>query len=157
AGSVLGTALRNGGGALITDPTVPATVSNIFSSLAATSAFLHALTPNGTLDGAGNLNASPTLIRGHQVALYHFNDTAVQGLGQLNLNFGSADTVVLNVGADGSGLVNFVAPPNMIGGFSQSNSAHIIWNFYDATTVKVNNTFNGAILALNADFQLLGG
>lgn len=48
-------------------------------------------------------------------------------------------------------------PPNLIGGFSQSNSSRILWNFHDATMVTVNNSFNGAALAPGADLKLLGG
>src|SRR5690606_12652717 len=41
--------------------------------------------------------------------------------------------------------------------FNQANSSRIIWNFVDATEVIVNNTFNGALLATDADLRVLGG
>jgi choice-of-anchor A domain-containing protein len=155
-GSVLGTRILNGGGSQINDAGVSSLVSSAFAEVVALQASLGALTANGSIDGAGNMNASPTDMNGSNVAVYAFNISTIQGLGQLNLNFGSADTVVLNVTSN-TGAINLVAPPNLLGGFSQSNSSRIIWNFLDATDISVNNTFNGALLATNADLKVLGG
>lgn len=157
SGSVLGTALRNGGGALINDPGISAEVAGIFSNLNATHTFLNSLATNGTIDGAGNMNAVPTNINGQLVAVYSFNQSAIQGLGQLNLNFGAATSVIINVNSAPGGTADFIAPPNLIGGFSQANSSRILWNFTNTSTLLVNNTFNGAVLALDADLQLTGG
>lgn len=83
---------------------------------------------------------------------------SLNGLGQLNLNVGSADTVVINFDASASGgHANFAAPPNFVGGLNQANSANIVWNFINTTSISVNNNFNGMILATDADLQLLGG
>ncbi len=138
------------------DPTIPAQVASALSWADSFSSHLLTLTPNGTIDGAGNMNASPVLIGSERVAIYSFNIASITSLGQLNLNFGSADSVVLNV-ASNLGTVNLQAPPNLLGGFSQPNSSRIIWNFFDATLVTTNNTFNGALLAPDADLQILGG
>lgn len=154
-GSVLGTANVNGG-ATINDAGVASMVTNAINEVVALQSSLTSLTANGTIDGAGNLNASPVGMNGSNVAVYSFNITAIQGLGQVNLNFGAADTVVLNVASD-NGVINLDAPPNLLGGFSQANSSRIIWNFFDATDVIVNNTFNGALLATDADLRILGG
>ncbi len=155
-GSVLGTRILNDGGSQINDAGVSSLVSSAFAEVVALQASLGALTANGTIDGGGNMNASPTDMNGSNVAVYAFNISTIQGLGQLNLNFGAADTVVLNVTSN-TGVINLVAPPNLIGGFSQNNSSRIIWNFLDATSIAVNNTFNGALLATDADLQVLGG
>ena len=157
SGSVLGTALRNGGGALINDPGISAEVAGIFSNLNATHTYLNSLAANGTVDGAGNMNAVPTNINGQLVAVYSFNQSAIQGLGQLNLNFGAATSVIINVNSAPGGTADFIAPPNLIGGFSQANSSRILWNFTNTSTLLVNNTFNGAVIALDADLQLTGG
>lgn len=146
----------NGGGNSAFDNTIATQVSNAFLEANAISSALSSLTPNGTVDGGGNMNASPVIMNGQRVAVYNINAASFSSLGQLNLNFGSADAVVINV-ASVAGLVNFQAPPNMIGGFSQGNASRIIWNLPDATTVKVNNTFNGALIATGADLQVLGG
>lgn len=158
AGSVFGAANLNGGGSLVNGAGVSSMVSSAFNEVVALQSALGSLTSNGTLDGAGNMNAAPTNINGANVAVYSISATQLNGLGQLNLNFGSADAVVINVAADANGLVMFNAPPNFVGGLAnQSNSSKIIWNLVDATTVIVNNNFNGALLASNADLQLLGG
>ena len=157
SGSNLGTAVLNGGGTTISDPTVGTTVSAAFTAIQGISSYLSGLTPNGTLDNAGNLNATPTLINGVLVAVYSFNQSALQGLGQLNLNIGSASSVIINVTPDGSGNVNLAAPPNMVGAFSQTNSSKILWNFPGATKITVNNNLNGAFIAPSAELDLLGG
>lgn len=155
-GSVNG--FRNlNGGAQFTDNTIPAQLTSIFSQLAGVSAYLNSLTPNGSIDGAGNMNAVPTSINGQLVAVYSFNQSAIQSLGQLNLNFGAADSVIINISSAPGGAADFVAPPNLIGDFSQANSSRILWNFSNTTSISVNNTFNGAILALDASLSHLGG
>lgn len=157
SGSVLGTVNFNGGGSQINDPGVPGMVASAMSYAEGVSGLLGSLTPNGSVDGAGNMNAVPTLIDGQFVAVYSISQAMINSLGQLNLNFGSADSVIINFVHDGSGVADLIAPPNLIGGFSQSNSSRILWNFGDATGLLVNNTFNGAALAPHADLQLLGG
>lgn len=156
-GSKLGPVNLNGGGALINDPTIPATVTAQFAYLYGLTTALETLPANGILDGAGNMTAAPTFLDGQWVAVYNLTAASLTGLGQLNLNMGIANTVIVNVAANGSGAVNFVAPPNMIGGFNQGNSTHILWNLYDATQVTVNNSFNGSLIAPYADLKLLGG
>ncbi|TVQ80888.1 MAG: choice-of-anchor A family protein [Phycisphaeraceae bacterium] len=157
-GSVLSTVNFNGGGTQINDAGVGAIVSNAFAQVNAISSYLWGLTPNGTLDGAGNMNAVPTLIDGQLVAVYSITQAQINSLGQLNLNIGSADSVIINFTPDGAGLANFVAPPNFVGGLAnQSLSDRILWNIPGATDVQTNNTFNGALLAPDADLRVLGG
>ena len=157
SGTVFGNANLNGGGSQIADPTIPALVSAAFAEANAASTFFSSLTTNGTLDSAGNMNASPATISGQSIAVYSISQSQIQSLGQLNLNLGSADTVVINFTPDTSGNANFAAPPNIIGGFNQNNASRIVWNIPAATSVIVNNSFNGALLAPSADLQLLGG
>ncbi|MGD8451352.1 MAG: choice-of-anchor A family protein [Phycisphaerae bacterium] len=150
------TVLLNGGGAQIDDLTTPAMISAAFAHVEAISAVFASLTANGTLDGAGNMTATPTVMDGQSVAVYNLSNDDFQNLGQLNLVMGSADTVIINVTSSG-GVVDFRAPPNIIGGFNQNNSSRILWNLPDATSVLVNNSFNGALLAPFADLDLQGG
>lgn len=156
-GSVNGFRNLNGGGTQVTDNTVPAQLTSIFSQLASVSSYLNTLTPNGSIDGAGNMNAVPTNINGQLVAVYSFNQSAIQSLGQLNLNFGAAQSVIINISSAPGGAADFVAPPNLIGGFNQGNSSRILWNFSNTTSITVNNSFNGAILAPDASLAHLGG
>ena len=103
-------------------------------------------------------SAAHTTIDAQSVAFYSLNQSTINGLGQLNLNFGSADTVVINVdGASSAGTINLTAPPNIIGGFNQANSARIVWNFINTTDLIINNSFNGMILATDAHLDLNGG
>jgi choice-of-anchor A domain-containing protein len=153
AGDVFGVVNLNGGGSQIDDAAVPQMAADAMDEVLGISNALDDLVANGTIDGGGNMNASPDLIDGQLVAVYELSQAALNGLGQLNLDFGSADSVIINF----SGNANLVAPPNLIGGFNQANSSKILWNFNTATSILVNNTFNGAMLAPSADLQLLGG
>lgn len=154
-GSVSAIVNTNGGGNSAVDATIPAQVSSALMQVASISSYLSGLSANGTLDGAGNMNAVPTNIGGTLVAVYNITQSQWSSLGQLNLNIGSAQSVIINVPT--SGAINFVAPPNLIGGFSQANSNRILWNIPNATSISVNNTFNGALIAPNAALSILGG
>lgn len=158
SGSIFGTANLNGGGSTINDASVATMVTNAMTQAEGLSNFFAGYGATGSVDGAGNMNASTTTIGGQQVAFYTITQSDINGLGQLNLNMGSADTVVINFDASGSaGLANFNAPPNLIGGFNQGNSSSIVWNFLNTTQLNVNNSFNGMILATDADLALTGG
>ncbi len=155
AGTVSTIVNTNGGGNSAFDGTIPAQVNSALAQVASISSYLSGLAANGTLDGAGNLNAVPTNINGTLVAVYSITPAQWSSLGQLNLNIGSAQSVIINVPTGGA--ISFVAPPNLIGGFSQSNSNRILWNIPNATSISVNNTFNGALIAPNAALSVLGG
>ncbi|MBY0313529.1 MAG: choice-of-anchor A family protein [Phycisphaerales bacterium] len=155
AGTVSTIVNTNGGGNSAADATIPTQVTSALAQVASISSYLSGLSTNGTLDGAGNLNAVPTNINGTLVAVYSITPAQWSSLGQLNLNIGSAQSVIINVPSAGS--ISFVAPPNLIGGFSQSNSSRILWNIPNATSISVNNTFNGALIAPNAALSILGG
>ncbi len=158
AGSVFGIVNLNGGGQSFTNPAIPNVVSNAFNQATAFSGYLAGLSATGSVDGAGNMNASTVQIGSENVAVYSMTQASLNGLGQLNLNVGSADTIVINFDASASGgHANFAAPPNFVGGLNQANSASIVWNFINTTSISVNNNFNGMILATDADLQLLGG
>ena len=156
-GSVLGIANMNGG-SIIADPTIPAVAAAAIAEAQGISAYLATLTANGSIDPGGNFSAVPTNYGGQMVAVYNITQAQFDAFGGVNLNFGAADSVIINFTADGSGIVDLIAPPNLTGGFAnQSNSSKILWNFIGATQVKTNNTFNGALLAPDADLQVLGG
>lgn len=155
--NALGTVNLNGGGAMIADPAVASQAVAYVNQAQAISAHLSTLAPTGTVDGAGNMSASTTLLDGFNVAVYNITQAQFNSLGQLNLNMGAADTVIINFLHDGSGAVDLVAPPNIIGDFNQANSSRILWNFGDATSVTVNNSFNGALFATDATLSVLGG
>lgn len=146
----------NGGGTQINDPSVSALIDDAFTEIEAISASLASLPANGTLDNAGNLTATPTLIDGKSVAVYNLSNADLQGLGQLNLVKGSAESIVINLFSS-VGNVDLIAPPNIIGDFNKNNSSKILWNLPDATNIQINNSFNGALIAPFANLSLLGG
>lgn len=74
-GSVLGTRNLNGG-SQINDSGVSSMVTNAINQVVAMQASLAALASNGTIDGAGNMNAAPTNYNGANVAVYSFNISA---------------------------------------------------------------------------------
>ncbi|MEZ6242454.1 MAG: collagen-binding domain-containing protein [Phycisphaerales bacterium] len=153
----LGTVNLNGGGSLVADPLVSSRAASYVSQASAISAHLSTLATNGTIDVAGNMTAATTVLDGMNVAVYTLSQAQFDTLGQLSLNFGTADSVIINFVHDGSGVVDLSAPPNIIGGFNQANSPRILWNFADATQITVNNSFNGALFAPLAQLNVTGG
>lgn len=157
-GSVFGTINLNGGGQSIADASIPGILNGALAQATSLSGYLSTLSATGSVDGAGNMNASTVAIGSENVAVYNMTQATLNGLGQLNLNFGSADLVVINFDASASGgNASFVAPPNFVGGLNQANSSRIVWNFLNTSNLSVNNNFNGMVLATDADLQLLGG
>ena len=157
-GSVLGNANLNGGGYSYYSTDIDTRVADAMAQASNLSSYFAGFSTSGSVDGAGNMNASTYEVDGQQVAVYSLTQSDINGLGQLNLNFGSADTVIINFDALSSGgVASFNAPPNLIGGFSQSNSSNIVWNFLNTSELQINNSFNGMILATDADLQLTGG
>ena len=158
-GSVLGNANLNGGGTQFNDAGAGAMVTSAMNDAAALSSFFAGFGATGSVDGGGNMSsAMTTSIGADQVAFYDLTQADINGLGQLNLNFGAADTVVINVDASASGgAINLNAPPNIIGGFNQANSSRIVWNFINTDSIAINNSFNGMILATDAELTLSGG
>jgi choice-of-anchor A domain-containing protein len=157
-GTTSGTVLYNGGGVKIPDSGAAAEVASDFAYLYNLSNDVAAMAPNSTFSKSGNsgtFNATPTNIAGQLVAVFNIDGDAMNGLGQVQLNFNTAQTVIINMKSVG-GNVTFNAPPNMIGGFGQGNSTRILWNLYDAETVSVNNSFSGALLAPWADLAVNG-
>jgi choice-of-anchor A domain-containing protein len=159
AGSVNGVVNLNGGGQTVNTASAAADVASIFSQANAYSSYLAGLSATSSVDGGGNMNGSAnTMINGQRVAVFSMTQSMLTSLGQLNLNFGSAQLVVINFDASASGgSVNLNAPPNLIGGFNSSNASRIVWNFLNTTSISVNNTFNGMMLAPSADLSLNGG
>jgi len=159
SGNVNGNANLNGGGSTINDAGVASMVNNAMNQATTLSSYFAGFSSTGTVDGGGNMNVSSTTVVDNQnVAFFSLNQSSINGLGQLNLNFGSADTVVINFDASANGgVANFNAPPNLIGGFNQNNSTRIVWNFLNTTELNINNSFNGMVLATSAELNLLGG
>ena len=157
-GSILGNANLNGGGTSYYTTDIATRVADAMAQADNLSSYFADFSSTGTVDNAGNMNASTVEIDGQQVAVYSLTQADINGLGQLNLNFSGADTVVINFDAlNSGGVASFNAPPNLIGGFNQNNSSNIVWNFLNTSEIHINNSFNGMILATDADLSLTGG
>lgn len=158
-GNQNGTVNLNGGGGQVQDGTVASRANNLVNQARNASNYLAGLAATGTLDGAGNMNSVANYtFDGEQVAVYNITQAQYDsGLGQLNLNFGAADTVIINFSTGGTGVADLSAPPNQVGGFNQANSSRILWNFFDTTDLTINGAFNGAVFAADAELSLNGG
>ncbi|MFC5625488.1 DUF7507 domain-containing protein [Algoriphagus winogradskyi] len=157
-GSSAGGTVNLNGGAQYSTTEIPALVSEAFAQANALSAYLAALTSTGSIDGGGNMTSPTTTnVNGEELAIYSVTQASINGLGQLNLNFGTADVVIINFDASGNGgTASLSAPPNLIGAFTGSQRK-IIWNFVNTTQVNVNNSFEGMLLAPNANLIHSGG
>jgi choice-of-anchor A domain-containing protein len=135
---------------------IGATVNAAFAHAGAYSSFLRDLAPTGTLtllDGTkGKLNSASTVgIGSDEYAVYSLNATNINAMSELELNFGSADFVVINVDAS-----SLVMDMNFLGGLSQNNSDRIVWNFFNATDLDITHNLAGMVLATMADVNISG-
>lgn len=64
---------------------------------------------------------------------------------EFEFNYGNATTVIFN-----SDITRATISANFIGGGAQAIATKTIWNFYNATTLRLNNQFGGSILANHA-------
>jgi choice-of-anchor A domain-containing protein len=155
-GTNSGSVLTNGGGSAQQQVGIGATVSAAFAHAGAYSSFLRDLAPTGTLtllDGTkGKLNSASTVgIGSDQYAVYSLNASNINAMSELDLNFGSADFVVINVDAS-----SLVMDMNFIGGMNQNNSDRIVWNFFNATDLDITHNLSGMVLATLADVNISG-
>jgi len=153
----------NGGGQIINDPNAVQIALGAQSVLTGYSAFLNAQAPTGSVflpgapDQPGPVNFSAVADGPNNVAVFNingnslFNNNKVQ---QIDINFNSADTVVINV----SGTSITYNAGNFVGNFASNFAAErVIWNFYEATSLQIDRTTWGAILAPYADITGIGG
>lgn len=155
-GTISGSVLTNGGGTSQQQAGIGATVSSAFAHANAYSSFLRDLAPTGSLsvlDGTkGKLNAGSTVqVGSDRYAVYSLTGSNLNSLSELDLNFGSADFVVINVDAS-----NITLSMNFLGGLSQANSDRIVWNFFNATNLNVGGNLAGMVLATQADLSVFG-
>jgi choice-of-anchor A domain-containing protein len=144
----------NGGGSLISESTNLATLKADFL---AESANLQSLATDSTVTlpsngqpGPVNFNATPGA---DGLAVFNINAADIFGNNntqQIGLNAGTATNIVINVA--GTTVDWLSGAGNMVGAFTSDYwQAHVVWNFYEATTINLGSKqFNGAILAPNA-------
>lgn len=155
-GTNSGSVLMNGGGSAQQQSGIGATVNAAFAHANSFSSFLRDLDPTGTLsllDGTkGKLNSATTVAVGaDRYAVYSLNASDINAMSELDLNFGSADFVVINVDA-----TNLVMDMNFLGGMNQNNSDRIVWNFFNAVDLDITRNLSGMVLATLADVNISG-
>ena len=101
-------------------------------------------TDSYTISPSNQINFSPA--SAGKVAVFDLSSTAaLSGIGSINFSTNGFDTVIVNVGgtSDSFSGINFVGSPSGLG-------QHVIWNFYDATSLNINTAFYGSVLAPKA-------
>lgn len=157
----------NGGGSLQSG--APAfDFSSVFSGIAAESAHYDTFAANSTLTlpngqpGAATFEVG-TSLGADNVAVFNlsaadsaalFNSSLVQQI-DLDLNGTSPSAVLINV--DGS-AISYIAGGNFVGSFiGTSATGKVLWNFAEATSISMNKSFHGAVLAPNATLSSTAG
>ena len=153
---------QNGGGQLITDPSLPSFLSQVSSEVRSlNTGFFANLATNSAVQSNGNnrtFDASPT--GPDQVAVFSISSSLfATPNAALNLNLNGAESVIINVDGSATGGVVTIGGngSNFVGGFSQSNSSKILFNFLNTSSIIVNTNVNGTILAPDADLRNLSG
>lgn len=72
-------------------------------------------------------------------------DTELFGKGEFAFNLNGASTVILN-----TDIKNVNISANFLGGSAQALGKQLLWNFYDATNITINNQWGGSLLATGA-------
>jgi choice-of-anchor A domain-containing protein len=78
----------------------------------------------------------------------------LNGVSQMEFSLNGAKEVVINVSGVGSTALNIDA--NFLNGVAQSLGTDTVWNFTDATTIKIGAQFGGDVLATMANLTTSG-
>lgn len=157
----------NGGGSLQSGEAA-FDYDSIFTGIAAESLFYDSLTANSSLSLPGGQPGQATFNVGNSlgtdnVAVFSltgaeaaalFDSSLVQQIG-LNLNGANPDAILINV--DGS-AINYGAGGNFVGNFVTGSAVgKVMWNFTEATSIAMNKSFYGTVLAPKATLTSGGG
>jgi choice-of-anchor A domain-containing protein len=137
--------------------------SAIFSGISTASAAYKLLTPNSTMNiptspgpvtltvgpNLGTLNVAVFSVAGNSL----LNNSNVQQI-DLNLNGKTPNAIIINC----SGSTVTLGPPNFVGNMVNATwRPKIVWNCPDATTVTLNKSLYGSLLAPNASVSATTG
>ena len=115
--------------------------------LGALSQYLAGLTKTDsyTISPSNQINFSPA--GPGNVAVFDLTDTSVlSGIANIDVSTNGFDTIIVNVGGTSDAIPSGT---NFAGG-SSGLGQHVIWNFYDATSLGLNGAFYGSVLAPKA-------
>jgi choice-of-anchor A domain-containing protein len=140
-----GNGLTNGNACLKPVSGLDSKAANLYSELSAESAYYSSLSNTGSV--TGNLFSYSGTSTDLAVFSIDGSDLFSQN-STWNLDFGTASNVVINVSGD---ILSSGGGINLNGGFSHSNEANILWNFYEADSINLGSTqWFGTIYALDA-------
>ncbi len=128
--------------------------ASIMSTLSDTSAYWASLAANSTAtiaNGAATFTATPVDINGTQVAIFNVGSAALDGtVASFDLILNGAEAVLVNVSG-----TDIEVNKNFIGQFN-GNESRVLFNFYEAEDLTLNNNFRGTIFAPGATVTQAG-
>ncbi|EIJ47173.1 hypothetical protein GWL_14140 [Herbaspirillum sp. GW103] len=125
-----------------------ATSTNFGSTLGTLSNTLKSAVANSTVSITGNKATFTAVANSSGVAVFNLDNTtsaSVFSAGEFSFAANGASTIIIN-----SSVSSAVIGANFLGGQAQSLGSSILWNFYNATSLTINNQFGGSILATHA-------
>ena len=135
----------NGGGSLIADPSLTNTA--ISADAIADSAALASLSANNTVSiNGGNISFNVATVDANGVAVFDIADASSIFFQNANIQFSgsalsSATAIIINVAGTA------VTYPSGVNINYNNTQSKVVWNYFEATTMQVNNVYNGSILA----------
>ncbi|MCX5690635.1 MAG: choice-of-anchor A family protein, partial [Planctomycetota bacterium] len=141
----------NGGGSVIADSAAGSAVSAFASQMVSASSFLRGLSATNTVtipsSQPGPVNFS-AIAGGNGIAVFNVSGAALfsnNRVQQMDIALNDASSVIINV----SGTSINWTDGNFVGGFTSAFArSHVLWNFYEATSINLGGrAFNGALLA----------
>lgn len=124
------------------------TSTNFGSVLGGLSGSLKTLGSTGssvTFDG--NLAIFNAVVNGDGLAVFDLTaiDTVLFSKGEFRFNLNGASSVILNTDVKSANI-----SANFLGGSAQQYGSKLLWNFYNATDLTINNQWGGSLLATSA-------
>jgi choice-of-anchor A domain-containing protein len=140
----------------------------IFTGIAAESSFYDTFAANSSLSlpsgqpGPATFNVGNSLGAGN-VAVFNLSGTQAASLfdsslvQQIDLNLNGANPAAILINVDGS-AINYGAGGNFVGNFVTGSAVgKVMWNFAEATSIAMNKSFYGTVLAPKATLSSSGG
>lgn len=134
--------------ALIQSNASAAASTNFGNTLSTLSNTLKGAVANSTVSVVGNKATFNAVANSKGVAVFDLSNAtsaSVFSAGEFSFAANGASTIIIN-----SSVSSAVIGANFLGGQAQSLGKSIVWNFYNATSLTINNQFGGSILATRA-------
>lgn len=95
----------------------------------------------------GNLAIFNAVANASGVAVFDLTaiDTVLFSKGEFRFNLNGASSVILNTDVKSANI-----SANFLGGSAQQYGSKLLWNFYNATDITINNQWGGSLLASSA-------